>query len=349
MTDRAARLEAYFDEAAALFETAVRQAGDGPNRSIELAGHSARLAFAGPALARKILPALRHLPESPASSPELTVALWDLQSTGTALRPPPWDALEYHERGNVRAYDDERFSLNFDRPTDVFCAVDVRRCLALYWTRDADTLPNYDSAAPMRRLFQGWLRTKGQFVVHAAAVGLPGAGLLLAGRGGSGKSTTAMLSLWSDLLYAGDDFSLVQSEPVPYVYSLYNTAKLNVDALDRMPALRSEVSNLDRLDREKALLFLDTSFPGKIAAGFPLRAIVLPRVTGQANSVVTAVSPLAAYRAIGPDTTFRTLGDARGVLSMIKSLVHQLPCYDLALGTDRDGILTALHGMLRHG
>jgi hypothetical protein len=38
-------------------------------------------------------------------------------------------------------------------------------------------------------------------------------------------------------------------------------------------------------------------------------------------------------------------------LTMLKALVHRLPCYDLALGTDERGIRDALHEVLQrsHG
>ncbi len=349
MTTAVGLLEAWFDHAAELFETAVARAGAGPDRDLRVAGHATRLRFAGQALGPVILPALQHLPGANGSTPDLTIRLWDLKSTHTTLTPPPWDAVEYHERGNTRAWNDERFSLSYDRKTDVFSAVDSDRRVALYWTRDAAALPNYTSAAPMHRLLQGWLGTKQLFLVHAAAIGLPDGGLLLAGRSGSGKSTTATLSLESDLLYAGDDFALVRGGPEPRVYGLYATAKLNVDALDRMPALRSAVSNPTRLDREKALLFLADGFRPRLAIDLPLRAIVLPRVTGRRETEITPASPFAAYRASGPDTAFTMLGDARGLLRMLKDLVYRLPCYELGLGTDRGGVQAALHDILSLG
>lgn len=342
-------LESYFDEAASLFDAAVARAGAGPECHLRLAGHRIHLRFAGHALAPRVLPALAHLETGESSVVALTVRLWDLKSSTVLLPPPPWDRLAYHERGNARAYRDARFSLSYERRTDVFSAVDTQRRRAIYWTRDADALPNYTMAAPMQRLLQGWLRTRGLFVLHAAAIGRSDGGLLLAGRSGSGKSTTALLSLESDLLYAGDDFALVQGEPSPHVHCLYSTAKLNVDAFDRMPALRAAISNPDRLGEEKALLFLRDWNPGKLAEGFPLRAIILPHVAGRPGSTLTPASPLAAFRTIGPDSAFTMLGaDAHGTLGTLKHLVHRLPCYHLALGTDRQGIGAALDAALSH-
>jgi hypothetical protein len=340
-------LEAYFDQAASLFDRAVGVAGRGPDRSVDIAGHAAALRFAGPALARGILPALSHLGD--AGRAGLIIRLWDLKSTGVLLPPPPWDALAYRERGNTRAFHDTRFSLSYDRRTDVFSAVDLAQDRAVYWTRDAEALPNYTSAAPMHRLLQGWLQSKGLFVVHAAALGRSDAGLLLAGRSGSGKSTTAALSLGYDLLHAGDDFALVQGEPEPYVHTLYSTTKVNRDTLARLSWLQAAVSNPDALPGEKALVFLGAAVPARVARGFPLRAVVLPRVTRNPESTAVRVSSLDAYRLLAPDTAFTMLGDAHVALRRLRALIDRLPCYSLALGTDPGGIARALGQLLQHG
>jgi hypothetical protein len=349
MTGFVRALEDYFDESCALFDEAVACVGAGPVHHLCLAGQDVQLRFAGHALVPRVLPALAHLAITQSSDVALTVRLWDLRSTKVLLPPPPWDRLAFHERGNARAYRDARFSLSYERRTDVFSAVDNERRLAVYWTRDADALPNFTMAAPMQRLLQGWLRTMGLYVLHAAAIGRPEGGLLLAGRSGSGKSTTALLPLETDLLYAGDDYALVQGEPVPYVHSLYSTAKLNADVFERMPALRPAISNPDRLGEEKALLFLHDWQPDRLATDFPLRAIILPRVAGGRDSTLTPASPLAAFRTIGPDSAFTMLGgDAHGTLGMLKRLVYEVPCFHLALGTDRKGIRAALDVALSH-
>ena len=160
MIQPSAVLDAYFDEAAAQFAAARSNAGAGPDRDFQLAGQTLALRFAGPALAGRILPAFGHHPPGDLPDPAFSVLLWDSASTGTMLPPPPWGALEYHERGNMRAHDSERYSLSFDRPTDVFVAVDLKRRLGLFWTRDARQLPSFDTAAPLRRLLQGWLRSR---------------------------------------------------------------------------------------------------------------------------------------------------------------------------------------------
>lgn len=311
-----------------------------------IAGHAVRLRFAGQALAPRILPALEHLVCAAAPPASLTACVWDERSTGTTLEPPPWDALDFRERGNVRAWRDDRFVLSYDRRTDVFSALDDARGLGVYWTRDADALPNFTSAAPMHRLLQAWLGRRGLFVLHGAAIGRPDAAMLLAGRSGSGKSTTALAGLEPAFRFLGDDFALVGDDPHPAVHALFATAKLNADALNRHPELRPYVANTDRLDREKAMIFLWPDLRAQIGATLPLRAIAVPRVTGLPDTVVSPMPAAAAFRAIGPDSVLTMLNDARGALDLLRRLVAALPCVDLALGTRPDGVRQALHDIL---
>lgn len=342
----AGSLESWFDQAVAEFGDAASQVEPGPDCSLRIARSVVRLRFAGAALGPIILPALGHLRTAEVPEPDLTVHLWSWRQTGSILKPPPWELVDFHERGNTRAWHDERFTLSYDRRTDIFSAVDIPGRRAAYWTRDAETLPNYTAAAPMHRLLQGWLRTRGSHLLHAASIGYRDGALLLAGRSGSGKSTTAMLAFDSDLLYGGDDFALVREGPDPQVFGLYSSAKLNRDGLERMPALWPHVSNPSRLEIEKALVYLDEADEVTLLDQAPLRAIALPHVADREDTVAKRVSALDAYRAIAPDTAFTILGDGRHLLATIRDLVNRIPCYELALGRDPEGVRAALRELL---
>jgi len=339
-------LDRYVDRAVRSFDCALDRAGAGPDQTIVIAGHAARVRCAGDALSRRVVPALAHLVRENATGLALTVHLWDERSTGVALEPPPWDDLDFHERGNVRAWRDDRFALRYDRRTDVFSALDDRRGIAVYWTRDADLLPNFTSAAPIHRLLQAWLGHRGLFVLHGAAVGRPDGAVLLAARSGSGKSTTALIGLEPGFRFLGDDFALVGETPEPSVHALFATTKLNADALARHPELGPYVANADRLDREKAMVFLWPELRAQIAADLPLRAIAVPRITGRPETVVSPMPAVAAFRAIGPDSVLTMLNDARGALDLLKRLVAARPCFDLALGTAPEGVRQSLHDII---
>ena len=358
MTDHT-HLDAYIEHAARLFDQAVDRVGGGPDCTVTVGGHPARFRFAGSAMADTIMPAMRHLvaadrPEGATDDGaatgggiELTVLAWDEASTGVALPPPQWDLIDSRDRANARVFGDERFSLCYERRLDLFSAIDLHRGVAVAWTHDAATLPSDFQGTPLERLLQGWLRSKGLLVVHAGAVGVPGAGLLLAGRSGSGKSTTSVRAISAGLLYVGDDCALVEGGPAPKIHALYNSARLRRDALETLLAMHDQVVNPQRSRADKALVFLDSFAPQQLATELPLRAIALPRVGGQTDTVVTPAAPSEVYRAIAPDTALTMLGgDAQAVLALIRGLVSELPCYHLTLGSDGDGVTDALRGLL---
>ena len=63
-------------------------------------------------------------------------------------------------------------------------------------------------------------RDKGYQLVHAAAVGSEAGAVLISGKGGLGKSTTALSCLGKGLTYVGDSHVVVQLDPFPRVHSL---------------------------------------------------------------------------------------------------------------------------------
>ena len=76
-------------------------------------------------------------------------------------------------------------------------------------------------------------------MVHAAAVGDESGGVLLVGRGGSGKSTTALSCLGTQVGYLADDYCLVEMVEGPRVHSLYTSGKANRGSIARLPRLRA--------------------------------------------------------------------------------------------------------------
>ncbi len=171
-------------------------------------------------------------------------------------------------------------------------------------------------------------------LTHAAAIGTSKGGVLLIGKGGSGKSTTALSCINSGFFYVSDDYCLLTTDPVPYVYSLYNSAKLDADNIQKFPNLAPAISNTDHLDSEKALFFLYEYCSEKMATGFPIRAILLPRVSGHPETKLTPASPAESLTALAPSTIFQLPGAGVAAFQIMVRLVQQIPCYTLELGTN---------------
>lgn len=341
------RASRFFRSVYQKFLRAERSLGSSVDYFYRIGGYTVRLRFAGPALVPVITPALEHLAIKPRSQPAITICLWDSVSTDTRMQALPWSTDDYLTRGDVRGYNDNAFRTAFHRGSGTLHLLSLKHNLAVYWLYDARLLPYYESGAPLQTILHWWLADHGWQVIHAGAVGTPIGGVVLAGKGDSGKSTTALTCLNTDLVYASDDYCLLSSEPVPYVYSLYSSAKLDPQDVRRFPHLEQAISNPDRLKTEKALFFLNPLNPEKIATGFPLRAILVPRITSREKTTLSPASRAAALRALAPSTIFQLSGAGRPAFQTIVECVRQVPCYHLELGSDISAIPKVIQSLLK--
>jgi hypothetical protein len=322
----------FFETARRLFESA-RDAR--PVENFFAAGPSIlRVISARAPLAEKLLPALAHLSIPPARA-DWTVLMWDDVSTGTRMPPPPWDwNTARGQRGEILGYNTARIFTVYDSDAGALHLLDAATRTALYWTHDARRLPGYEVSAPLRTILHWFAQTQNMQLIHGGAVGTTDAGVLLAGKGGMGKSTTALACLDSELLYAGDDYCLIQNEPQPAVHSLYSSAKLNADSIARLPQLAAFIANPNALSREKAILFLAEQWRAKLSRGFPLVALVLPRVRDGRDTTLAPATRHDALRALGISTLIQLPRAEESAARRIQALARALPCYTLHLGTD---------------
>jgi hypothetical protein len=335
----------FFETTYGYFREAVERASS-VERNFRVGGYDVRMCFAGLALVPRIAPAFEHLSTESGAAPDLTVCLWDSASTRTADVTPAWTTEAYAAQGKVTGYCDDRFLTAYDMGTGVLSLLDTQRSIALYWTRDGHALPSYESGAPLRTILNWWMRGHGRHLAHAAAVGGPDGGILLAGKGGMGKSTTAMACLDSSLLYAGDDYVLLSAVDRPKIYSIYNSAKVGADAVHRLPHLASAIGNYQALGAEKAIFFLQDRLPHKLAGSFALRAILLPRVTGQPHTKLRPASSAEGLLALAPSSMFQLPGAGPDSFQILAQVARQVPCYVLQLGTDLIMIPSVIEGLL---
>jgi hypothetical protein len=312
----------------------ARAASGGIDRSYTIAGRPVRLQFAGK-LESLIEPALAHLSTTPSSDVSLTVSIWDSASTGTDAPPLPEVARPgTEELGAIYAAEDGLMRMVYQPGFGALSVLTADARRAFYWLWRADDLPYWEQASPIRQILQWWLASHGVQQVHGGAVGEAQGGVLLVGNPGSGKSTSALASLESELLYAGDDYVAVANEPTPMVYSLYCTAKLEPGHVRRLAHVEPLVANRDRLGTEKAVVNLAGVYAQKLTRGFPLSAILLPTVRGSGKTRLIPVAPSAAMMALAPSTIMQLHTARPDALARMKALVTRVPAFVLELGSD---------------
>ena len=330
-----------------LYGEACRAAGEEVDRYFRIGGFVIRLRFAGPALIAHITPALAHLTIEPTTHAHLTVCLWDSASTGITMSDIPFDTGGNRIPGEIWSYYDDNLMIIYQPAHDTINLLDKKENQAFYWVRDASQVPFHDHGSPLRMIFHRWMRDRGRLLVHGAAVGLPGRGVLVTGKGGCGKSTTALACLQSELLYAGDDYCLVSGIDSPHVYSIYNTAKQNAKDVGHFPWLQPAISNAHALDSEKVLFFFHDFLSEKMSAGFPVTAILIPQITGRKETCLTRVSPAEGMLALAPTTVYQLhAAEQQKILRSLSEFIRMVPNYILELGTDIEQIPQVILNLL---
>jgi len=93
-------------------------------------------------------------------------------------------------------------------------------------------------------------------------------------------------------------------------------------------------------------VLLNDAFREKVTAGFPLRAILVPRVTGRPETTIEPSSPIAALKALAPSTLLQLPGDGRETMARLSALVRRVPTYTLNAGTHMGGIAQSVEALL---
>ncbi len=340
----------FFTQVENLFEQAEAR---GPDSQFfyRIAGQKFQLRFASEVLAQRLTPALRHKSVEPFSPDDeaLTVCLWDSTSSGIEMPSTPWHNSEYSIRNEVRGWSDQRFRTTFHMGSGVLTLLDLERKRAISWIRDARELPYYESGAPLLPIFHAWMTTQNRRLVHAAAIGNEQGGVLLIGRGGSGKSSTALQTFTSNLLYAADDYCLLSDEAGEFrAWSLYSSGKVHGEDAKHFPHLKPSLSNEATMMNEKALFFFSPLWKHKLSEGFPIRAILLPRVTNEGAPRMQPLSRAQALLALAPSTIFQLPNAGRETFDWLSALVRRVPSYTLDLGSKRNAVLPFIEDFLQH-
>jgi hypothetical protein len=329
------------DELSARFALAATGAGQTLERSYRIAGCDLRLRCAGRELLDDLSPPVEHLRVESAEGAGHLVELWDAASTTTEPPPPPRGYERLPPDAFARSAGDGWQAIYQPGPR-ILNASDTTLDRSWYWAADREAVSGWDRAAPLRHILGYWLGARGVHLVHAAAVGRPSGGVLIVGKSGSGKSTTSLSTLGSDLLFAGDDYVGVSLEPEgPYVHSIYASGKLETDHLARFPRLRLKprysLPGSRRGRREKTVFDVRDTYPDRLTTGFPLKAIVLPRISPDDTTELTG-APLAAALKAFMSTMFAFPAAGQDALTTLTQIAQQVRTLELRIGSDVDAI-----------
>ncbi len=312
----------------------------------DIAGTTVCLNFAGIALLPYLTPALEHLKITKPANVELTINVWDTESTNVEMIPPPCTINEYTDRGDIWGFNSKRIKTAFHWSEYSVNVMDLNTNTGVYWVKTPKAFPYWVYSSPFRSMIQWWMEKNGGQLLHAAAVGTENGAVLITGKGGVGKSTTAIISLNVGMNYLGDDYVIVKKDPEPKVYSLYSTAKLNMEDMHRFQSLERFAGEPLSENQEKAVLFLYPGLKKQIKKEMPLRAIFTPQIKSQLHTIISPISFWPVQRAMSFTTMSQLPGVGSHTHEFISELTRSLPCYTIGLGSDFNLIPDAINNFL---
>lgn len=302
----------------------------------------------GSALGQFMTPALAHIVSKPGDTPDYRI--WSIQGDAIpfALPRPFWSWQRIDTQGFILDIDSTRFTAHYDAMTMTFRLLDRERRIGIHWVREFDKLPYWERSFPLRTMFHWIFRDTPLQPVHAACVGNERAAVLLAAKGGSGKSTTALTCLFDGMQYVGDDFVLVDSNTCE-VHSMYNVVKLKPEDVELYPEFRHLLNPVSS-DQEKTQIFLSDYLPDQLERTTEIQYILVPRIDSSSdNTTVSEISREEVISALATSTFYLLKGDNTGTYRKISNLVDRVPCYYLNLGRNRQVVSREIQNILEHG
>jgi hypothetical protein len=313
-----------------------------------LAGQPARMRIVGVKLAEFMDLPFAHLrlADTNPSVQELSIELWDeVETTNSCRVGLTRDDLDLHP--NLKRSADGRYA-SYQLQHSLVC-LDRVSGLMIGYVSNAEELSLYERGRPLHVPLSLWHKTQDIPMVHAGLVAKKGRGVLLAGPGGSGKSTSAVMCAYAGFDYLSDDLVGLEITSDGYFvgHSLYNSTFMEPDHLKRFTQVERQAISGRYWFEKKHLVLLSQISSLRFARSCRIHSIVLPRVLHRPSSVLRRASKGETLMALAPSSLL--VGErsyAMEGFNKLARLVQQVPCYWLELGDALDEIPGVLEGLL---
>jgi hypothetical protein len=188
--------------------------------------------------------------------------------------------------------------------------------------------------------------TSTQSLVHAAAVGIDGQGVLICARGGSGKSTLAVSAMLDGFQYVSDDYLILSKTDRLYAYPIYSVINLSPDIYPKMKSLQAEYM-YDSYYNPKCTMNIN-AHRERVVKKLPINWVIFPQIT---DEKVPAIKPMNKGKAIVQlvHSTISQTNDYlnTGTVKKLVSLVSDKDFYQINLSPDLDANVQLLRQFIK--
>ena len=264
--------------------------------------------------------------------------------------PPAWGEAVFNPRQFEKRLEETQFRASYFHDCRLWQIYDCERRFGLQWMAGSNNYPDWEPGAPLRAFLHWAYLAEDMRLAHAGTLGKGGYGVLLVGKGGSGKSGTVSGGLVGGLQSVGDDYVLIERLGNQFnVYPLFRKLKQDRQGLDRL-GLGADIVGTRASNWQGKFEFDSEEISGQsLAANLNLRAIVIPKISGTTRSAFSAIPKHRAMLALAPTGLFQLPGERDSGVKFFADLVRNLPCFELALSVDPVDITQALEAFIDRG
>ena len=218
--------------------------------------------------------------------------------------------------------------------------MDLHKRVAIHvFSRRAD-LPPWEASAPLRLPFQWILAQEKLRLAHAAAIGIDGKGLVLFGKGGSGKSGTTLAGLAVGMNTVGDDYIALGFDEHPFARAVFSHVKQDDEGIARIPGLAGHLRDEARNWRGKVEFQPDLIFTGAFINEMKISAAILPSISQREKPYLERINPANALLALISSNAQYDPSRPDGGLRFFADFLRKIPCYrmDLSINALDNGL-----------
>ncbi|WP_158013837.1 hypothetical protein [Sphingomonas sanxanigenens] len=198
-------------------------------------------------------------------------------------------------------------------------------------------------AKPLLRFLLPLLMRQGLVLCHAALLGGRDAGLLVTGRGGSGKSTISAAALLAGAGFCSDDFVALERRGEALVgHCIYASIMLGRGQIDHFPALAAHALRLRRDVFEKHMVPVAAAFPGQVRDMLRIDAVAVPEIVAAPRSELVTGSVADMLRAVAPTSVFSSPWREGERVRFLFDTISRLEPLAYRSGSDFGGIAAPL-------
>ena len=267
------------------------------------------------------------------------------QSDTEIVPPNAFWGEELIGTGGVFYSTDERYVAHYNSTNCFFQIADNSNNNAIYWLKDEALIPDYERSFSFRWILHHFTENTNFCMLHAAGLGNEKGGFILPAKSGSVKSNTSLACIGTSIKYLGDDFILVDSIKL-IAYNLYNCAKIEPQRIQFFPKIASFfLHKFKQYDTEKAHIYLYPQFKNSLIKSFKIKAILIPRFTGNTTTETNNASAADSLIAMAPTTIGVLKASKKSFQKMVKIARH-LPAFSLETGSNLSEIPTKIDLLL---